>query len=101
AGGDRALQSGDDLVEIIECAERDQAHAAGLRRTRIDVVEMLEAVRIFELAEQREAVPPLAAGRCLLRPCGRQQGQARRPEQWSERREGAGVNKGTTGQGQG
>ena len=61
------LSAGDDLVEIVEGAERDQPHDAALRRLRVDVVEMLEACRIFELAEQRQAVPPvgrLAVGVC-------------------------------------
>ena len=29
-----------------------------LRRVRVDVIEMLEACRIFEVAEQRQPVPP-------------------------------------------
>ena len=56
---DRSLQPGDDLVEVVERAQRHQPHAAALRRARVDVVEMLEAGRIFELSEQRQAMLPV------------------------------------------
>ncbi len=53
AGGNRSLQPRHHLVEIIEGTERNHAHAAELRRIRIDVIKALELGRIFELAEQR------------------------------------------------
>ena len=59
AGRNRALQPRHHLIEIVEGAECVQAHAAAFGRTRIDVVEVLEAGRVFELAEQRQAVPPV------------------------------------------
>ena len=58
---DRALHPGDDDVEAVEGAERDLPHRAGLRRGRVDVVEMLEAVGVFHVAEQRQSVPPRGA----------------------------------------
>src|SRR5262249_60272150 len=56
---DRSLQPGDDLVEVVERAQRHQAHAPTLGRVRIDVVEMLKARRIFELSEQRQSMLPV------------------------------------------
>ena len=45
-------------VEIVVGAERDLPRRAAFRRVGTDVVELLEAGRIFEVAEQRKAVPP-------------------------------------------
>ena len=56
--GDRAFEAGDDLVEVVEGADRHQPHASALGRVRVDVIEMLEGSRIFEVAEQRQAMPP-------------------------------------------
>ena len=55
---ERAFDAGDHHVEIVEGAERDLRCGAALRRLRVDVVELLEAGRIFQLAEFRHAVPP-------------------------------------------
>ena len=58
AEDERAFDSGDHHVEVVVGAERDLARRAALRRVRVDVVELLEAGRIFQVAEQRHAVPP-------------------------------------------
>src|SRR5262245_44674507 len=58
AGSDAALHAGHDHVEIIERAERALAHGAALRRVWINVLEMLESFRIFNVAEQRQRVAP-------------------------------------------
>ena len=58
AGGERTFHAGDHDVEIIEGAECDLAHATAFGGLRIDVVEVREAGRIFDLAEQREPVLP-------------------------------------------
>ena len=55
---ERAFDAGDRAVEIVEGAERDLPRRAAFRRVGVDVVELLEAGRIFEVAEQRQAVPP-------------------------------------------
>jgi hypothetical protein len=103
AHGDRSLQPADHLVEIVERAEGDHAYGAGLRRFRIDVVEMLEAGRVFELPEQREAVPPPRIGfRPGLGRSGRR--EERHAESIEDRRQGrkdAGGDEGSTGQAQG
>ena len=70
-------------------------HDAALRRVRVDVVEMLEACRILQCAEQRQAVAPLA----LIREC--RNGQAKPAEQRGQQRHGAGLEQGSTGQAQG
>jgi hypothetical protein len=56
--GDRALYACDSDIEIVKGANRDLPHRAALRRFRIDVVEPLEVGRIFDVAEERQAVPP-------------------------------------------
>ena len=53
-------------IEIVERADRDLADDAALGRVRIDVVEVLEAGRIFDVAEQRQAVAPDRLGRLRL-----------------------------------
>jgi hypothetical protein len=50
AAGDRSLQILDHDVEIVEGTELEQAHDAAFRRIRIDVIEPLEAGRIFDVA---------------------------------------------------
>ncbi len=58
AGHDRALHAGHHHIEIVEGTERDHAHGAALRGVDVDVLEILEAWGILQLAEQREAVLP-------------------------------------------
>src|SRR5262249_9644841 len=53
-----AFHSGNDRIEIVERAECDLPRRAGFRSARIDVVELFEARRIFQLTEFREAVAP-------------------------------------------
>src|SRR5208282_5079651 len=53
-----AFHAGDCSVEIVVGAKRDLPRRAAFRRVGTDVVELLEAGRIFEVAEQRKAVPP-------------------------------------------
>src|SRR4051795_13213279 len=73
--GDLPLHTGDDDVEIVECADGDLARDAAFWRFRIDVVEALEVRRVFDLSEQRQRVPPsrLAGG---LRVCHADAGKA-------------------------
>ena len=75
AGRERAFHARDHEVEIVEGADRDLARRAGLRRIGIDVVELLEAGRIFQVAEQRQTVTP----RRFLRLRGRGPGRDRKP----------------------
>jgi len=49
AAGERSLQALDHDVEIVEGAELEQAHGAALRCIRVDVIEPLEAGRIFDV----------------------------------------------------
>ena len=58
AGSDAALNAGHHRIEIVERAERTLTHGAALRRIRIDVFEMFEPFRIFDVAEQRQRVAP-------------------------------------------
>ena len=67
AEDERAFDSGDHHIEVVEGAERDLTRRAALRRVRVDVVELLEAGRIFQVAERRYAVPPNQACRFFLR----------------------------------
>ncbi len=60
--GDRAFDARHDEIEVVERAKRDLPHGAALGRLRIDVVETLEALRIFDVAEQRKPMPPFEAG---------------------------------------
>src|SRR5262249_40943879 len=97
---DRSLQPGDDLVEVVERAQRHQAHAPTLGRARVDVVEMLEARRIFELSEQRQSMLPVE--RMFLRARrGAEKRRSKSIEDRGESCENAGANAGWTGQPQG
>ena len=58
AGGDVALHARNHGVEIVEGAKGDLTNRATLRRGWIDVVEILEPLGIFQLAEQRQPVFP-------------------------------------------
>src|SRR5262249_2041628 len=58
-GGEQAFEPGHHVVEVVEGAERHEAHRPAFRRPRIDVVEMLEARRILEVAVERHTMPPL------------------------------------------
>ena len=66
AAGERAFDAGNHKVEIIKRPDLDLTHGAALGRIRIDVVEVLEAGRVLDLAEQRQRVPPdrLSRRRC-------------------------------------
>src|SRR5215510_6914057 len=72
----RAVALEDEDVERIECekvlierARRpDMGEYAALRRVRVDIIEMLEPYRIFEIAEGRHAVA-LGLLRCLHLRC--------------------------------
>ncbi|MGY4367594.1 hypothetical protein ACVW1A_003659 [Bradyrhizobium sp. LB1.3] len=56
--GDLPLHTGDDDVEIVECADGDLARDAAFGRFRIDVVEALEVRGVLDLSEQRQRVAP-------------------------------------------
>ena len=96
AHGEAAFHARHHLIEVVEGAERDLAHRAALRRRRIDVVEMLEAVRIVRFAEQREAVLPLA--RRLGRLRSRRTGAAEGAQSRRDKRGGGAAQNGTAGQ---
>ena len=57
-GGERAFDAGNREIEIVKRADLDLTYGAALRGLRIDVVEALEAGRVFDLAEQRQRMPP-------------------------------------------
>jgi len=75
AAGERSLQPLDHEVEVVEGAEFEQTHGAALRRIRIDVVEPLEAGRIFDIAVGRNGVPPFQPIRRCLRVRGFDRGK--------------------------
>jgi len=58
AARDRSLQALNDDVEIVEGAEFEQPDDAAFRRIRFDVVEPLEAGRIFDVPIGRYRMPP-------------------------------------------
>src|SRR5215210_4943558 len=58
AAGEVALHHRDHAIEIVEGAQTGQPHRPAFGRSRIDVVEMLEAGGVAQIAEQREAVSP-------------------------------------------
>src|SRR6185437_1184033 len=64
---ERALDAGDDDIEIVECADRDHPRDAAFGRVRIDIVEPFEVGRILDVAEQRERVLPNRSIGCGLR----------------------------------
>ena len=53
AACERAFDAGNHKVEIIKRPDLDLTYGAALGRIRIDVVEALEAGRVFDFAEQR------------------------------------------------
>src|SRR5262249_33437074 len=59
---ERAAHATDRDIEIVEGSDRADAQRTGLRRLRVDVVEMFEARRILDVIEQRQSVSPF---RCL------------------------------------
>src|SRR5262249_15066788 len=70
ARSDRAFHLSDHQIEIVKGTKAREAHRPALGGIRIDVIEILEVWRIFELAELRHSVPPnsllsLFLGRCL------------------------------------
>ena len=74
AGGIVALE--DELVEIVEGADRRQGQRAAFGRVRVSVVEMGEVGAVFELAVHRRAMPRL---RRLVGPAEAASAGARRP----------------------
>ena len=66
-GGERAFDTGHDGIEVIEGAERDLPRHAAFRRRGVDVVEPLEAGRIFQRVVKRQPVPPCRTRRFFLR----------------------------------
>jgi hypothetical protein len=54
-----------ERVEAVERTQREHPRPSALRRLRIDVVKVLEPGRVFQVAEQRQAMPPL--GLCRAR----------------------------------
>ena len=73
------------------------AHHTGLRRVGFDVIELLEVGGIFEIAEQRQCVPPRRfVGRlCESRPdCGNARDGLQRRGRCSK---GAGLEKSSSG----
>jgi hypothetical protein len=55
---ERALHAGDEEVEVVEGVLHAEPHQPAPRRLGVDVVELREAGRVFEVAHEREPVPP-------------------------------------------
>ena len=98
AASDRPLKSLHHHVEVVEGTEFEQPHDADLGRSRIDVIKMLEAGRIFDVAEGRQRVPPGRFARRCLRD---RRASARKAGRGSQRRrdggEGAALQKLSSG----
>ena len=77
AGGEGAFDAGDDDVQIVERADGNLPRRAAFRRGGVDVVELLEAFRIFQVAEQRQAVTPFLVWIAVLRLRGGNPGRQR------------------------
>jgi hypothetical protein len=97
---DQALEAHHHRVEIVERADAEPAHGAALGRIRVDVVEPFEVCRIFQIAEQREAVPPRVLGG-LRRGGAHEAGQSQPAEQRGGEGERAALEDEASGQGQG
>ena len=98
ATGNRSLQAGDHLIEIVESTDFKLAHGTALGRVRIDVIEAFEAGRIFDVVEQRHRVPPGQPIRCGLRMGRRNRGNAcGKPQRRSHRGDGAALQKMSSG----
>jgi len=91
AGGERAFDACDYHVEVIEGADRDLPCHAALRRFDVDVVELLEAGRIFEVAEQRQPVLPIFVLRLCRSDPVRQRKPPRGKCEHSGRKQGSAV----------
>lgn len=65
-GCEGALHARYGQIEVVEGADRNLAHHAALGRVGIDVVEALEIGGVFDVAEQRQAVPPERFAGCGL-----------------------------------
>jgi hypothetical protein len=94
----RAFDASDHHVEVVKRARGHQSRGATLRRTRVDVVELLEACRIFQVAEQRQAMLPNAL---WSRPLRQRSGRARQAIERNRRRchgRGAGLQERSAGQ---
>jgi len=71
ADGERAFHAIDHHVEVVVGAERDLPRRPAFGRIGVDVVELLEAGWIFQVAERRHAVPPRCPpGQRASRPAG-------------------------------
>src|SRR5262245_28903252 len=92
---EQAPDPGYRRVEVIESADRREAYRPTFRRLRIDVVKMPEAGRIFEIAEQRQTVPPLRLGVLRARRC---RGQWHLAKQGEDGGNGPGAKDRATGQ---
>ena len=77
-GGDRAFDAGDDDVQVVERTDGDLPCRAAFRRVGVDVIELLKTFRIFQVAEQRQAVAPFFVLIAVLRLRG---GQPKRQRQ--------------------
>ena len=55
---ERAFDAGNRDIEIVKGADRNHARDAALGRIRIDVIEALEIGGVFDVAKQRQRVPP-------------------------------------------
>ena len=58
SAGEIAFDAGHDHVEAVEGADGDLPRRAALRGVGVDVIELLESWRIFQVAVERSAVPP-------------------------------------------
>jgi len=92
---DRALQPATTSLKLSKVRMRSCVRCRAFVRW-VDVVEMLEAGRIFELAEQRQAVPPVAFRGAFRSTLGRWPGQAETAKNRGQCCKGAGRDDGST-----
>ena len=86
------------ILKLSKVPNAISARGAALRRIGVDVVELLEAGGIFQVAEQRQAVLPCQRWRGPLR---RRRGRARQAiqrERGRGQRRGAGLQEGSAGE---
>jgi hypothetical protein len=88
AAGEVAFDVGDRDIEIVESADGDFAHRAAFRRVGVDVIELLEAFRVFQVTKQRQAVAPFSVLIPVLRLRGSQPGRQRQSRRGQGKRGG-------------
>jgi hypothetical protein len=94
----RALDPGNRDIQVVEGPDQNLADDATLGRVRIDVIEVFEVGWIFDVAEQRQGVPPGQPIRCGLRMRGFDGGNAYgKPQRRGHRGDSAALQKMSSG----